>query len=175
MIIFSLLNWVKDNFILIAGVSAAGKWIWEYSQQRKFEKSKFLLERIEEFNSFEEVKVVNKLLDWNSIKIKYNEIEYKINDKILIEALITHNLKSEFNPTEVMIRNLFDFYFDKLNELIILRDCGLVDEKNLRRFLKYWISIMNGSKNSKSKILISRIENYLIFYGYTDVHKFLFK
>jgi hypothetical protein len=118
---------------------------------------------------------VNKLLDWNSIKIKYNEIEYKINDKILIEALITHNLKSEFSPTEVMIRNLFDFYFDKLNELIILRDCGLVDEKNLRRFLKYWISIMNGSKNSKSKILISRIENYLIFYGYTDVHKFLFK
>jgi len=175
MIFFSFINYIKENFILIAGVSAAGKWIWEYSQQRKFEKSKFLLEKIESFNQSEEVKVVHKLLDWNLITVKYNNIEYQIDDQILIDALITHDKKNKYSKTEVMIRGIFDFYFDQLNELIILCDCGLVDERNLRRFLKYWILILNGSKNNKSNNFSERVKNYLTFYGYHDVHKFIFK
>ena len=65
----SVLNWVVDNFVLIAGLATTLRWVWEYSQNRKFEKNKFLLERIEKFNSLPSTQKMQKLLDWNSIKI----------------------------------------------------------------------------------------------------------
>ena len=168
-----LISFIEDNFVLIAGLAAAFKWIYEYSQQRKFEKKKFLLERIEKFYESEDIKIVQKLLDWNEIKIQYDNKEYIIDDTILTEALETHDNKSSFNQTEVLIRKLFDNYFDELNELIILNDCGLVDGDNLKRFLRYWIDILNGEKKNKPKSLISAIDKYLEFYGYQELKDFI--
>ena len=169
----NIISYIEDNFVLIAGLAAAFKWIWEYSQQRKFEKSKFLLERIEKFNDIEEVKLVHKLLDWNSISIAYEGKEYVIDDEILINGLVTHNNRSKFNQTEVMLRKIFDIYFDELKELIILRDCGLIEHKDLKRFLKYYIDILNGDKKNKPNDFVTTIHNYLDFYGYEDVLEFI--
>lgn len=169
----NLTSFIEDNFVLIAGLAAAFKWIYEYSQQRKFEKNKFLLERIEKFYESEDIKIVQKLLDWNGTKIQYGNKEYIIDDTILTGALETHNNKSSFNQTEVLIRKLFDNYFDELNELVILYDCGLVDGDNLKKFLRYWIDILNGEKKNKPKSLISAIDKYLEFYGYQDVKDFI--
>lgn len=168
-----LYHYIKDNFVLIAGVFAAFKWIYEYSQSRKFEKNKFLLERIEKFNEIEEVKLVHKLLDWNEIKIQYEGIEYIVNDDILMDALKTHDTKSNFTPVEVIIRKVFDRYFDEINEFIILCDCGLIDEINLKRFLKYWIEILNGVRNSKSELFVETIDKYIEFYGYHNIIEFI--
>jgi hypothetical protein len=169
----SIISFIEDNFVLIGGLAAAFKWTYEYSQQRKFEKSKFLLERIEKFYQIEEVKLVNKLLDWNNTSIYYEDKQYVIDDEILSNALVTHDNKSKFTPTEVMIRKVFDIYFDELKELIILRDCGLIDHKNLKRFLKYWVDILNGDKKNKPKELVQTIQDYLEFYGYEDVLEFI--
>jgi hypothetical protein len=169
----NIISFIEDNFVLIGGLAAAFKWIYEYSQQRKFEKSKFLLERIEKFYQIEEVKLVNKLLDWNSITITYDGKQYVIDDEALSLALVTHDSRSKFTSTEVMIRKIFDIYFDELKELIILRDCGLIDHDNLKKFLKYWIEILNGDKKNKPKDLVQTIQNYLEFYGYEDVLEFI--
>lgn len=169
----NIMSFLEDNFVLIGGLAAAFKWIYEYSQQRKFERNKFLLERIEKFYQIEEVQLVQKLLDWNSITITYDGKEYVITDEILSNALVTHNRKSKFTPTEVMIRKIFDIYFDELKELIILRDCGLIDHTNLKRFLEYWIDILSGDKKNKPKDFIDTLHTYLDFYGYDDVLEFV--
>lgn len=169
----NLITFIQDNFVWIAGVTAAFKWTYEYAQQRKFERNKFLLDRIEKFYEIEEVQIVNKLLDWNSISITYEGKEYVINDEILENALVTHDIRSKFNPTEVMLRKIFDIYFDEIKELIILRDCDLIDHKNLKKFLAYWIETLNGNKKNKPKKLINTIHTYLDHYGYEDVLEFI--
>ena len=166
-------QWVESDFVLIAGLATSLRWVWEYSQSRKFEKNKFLLERIEKFNNLESTQKVQKILDWNSISIEINGVRVKVDDDILVESLKTHDQKSSFDGTEVYLRQIFDDYFTGITELIILSNTGLVDKRNLKKFLKYWIIILNGKKQNKPESFVKKIENYLKFYGYTEVLEFL--
>jgi hypothetical protein len=168
-----MIEYLSKNLVLITAVITAIRWLYEYSQNRKFNKNKFLLEKIQEFNNLDSIKTVNRLLDWNALKIDINGVPTLVDDTILINALITHNQRSTFNQTEVYLRGIFDEYFDEIRELIILADCGLVDRKNLKRFLKYWIEILNGTKKSKSKEFIKTIDDYLTFYDFMDVKDFI--
>jgi hypothetical protein len=171
--IHKIWQWVESDFVLIAGLATSLKWVWEYSQSRKFEKNKFLLERIEKFNNLDSTQKVQKILDWNSISIRINDVKVKVDDGILVESLKTHDLKTSFDSTEVYLRQIFDDYFTGITELIILSNTGLVDKINLKKFLKYWVDILNGEKKNKPKSFVKTIENYLKFYGYTEVLEFL--
>ena len=51
--IHKIWQWVESDFVLIAGLVTSLKWVWEYSKSRKFDKNKFLLERIEKFNNLD--------------------------------------------------------------------------------------------------------------------------
>jgi hypothetical protein len=171
--IHKIWQWVESDFVLIAGLVTSLKWVWEYSQSRKFEKNKFLLERIEKFNNLESTEKVQKILDWNSIKIEINDVSVKVDDSIILEALKTHDQKASFDSTEVYLRQIFDDYFTGITELIILSNTGLVDKRNLKKFLKYWVDILNGNKRNKPEIFVQTISNYINFYGYEEVSKFL--
>jgi hypothetical protein len=171
--IHKIWQWVESDFVLIAGLATSLKWVWEYSQSRKFEKNKFLLERIEKFNNLESTQKVQKILDWNSISIEINDVKVKVDDDILVESLKTHDQKASFDSTEVYLRQIFDDYFTGITELIILSNTGLVDKRNLKKFLKYWIIILNGAKQNKPESFVKTIENYLNFYGYAEVSEFL--
>jgi hypothetical protein len=167
------LEWITTNLVLIAGVAAAVKWIWEYSASRKFERNRFLLERIEKFNSQSSVQTAQRLLDWNKISIEINGESRVVDDSFLIEALKTHDKKDQFTLTEVYIRQVFDDYFTGISELTTLSKTGLVDSANLRRFMQYWIDILNGTKLNKPSSLIITLHEYLEFYGYSDVIEFI--
>ena len=171
--IHKIWQWVESDFVLIAGLVTSLKWVWEYSQIRKFEKNKFLLERIEKFNNLKSTEKVQKILDWNSIKIEINDVSVKVDDSIILEALKTHDQKASFDSTEVYLRQIFDDYFTGITELIILSNTGLVDKRNLKKFLKYWVDILNGNKRNKPEIFVQTISNYINFYGYEEVSKFL--
>jgi hypothetical protein len=95
--------------------------------------------------------------------------------KLNYETIETQEKKNKFNEKEVVIRKVFDRYFDELNHLIILKDCKLIDESNLRRFLKYWIDILKGEKRNKPEIVITSILQYLDYYDYKEVKKFILK
>jgi hypothetical protein len=172
-ILQNIYYYILNNFVFVTGVLAGMKWVWEYSQSRKFEKNKFLYDKISEFDDLENTKFVKKMLDWNKFKIKDGLDIHFITDDILIEALTTHDKKNQFNPTEVWIRDQFDEWLDSINELIILSECGLIDKKNLKRMLKYWIDILNGTKKVKRKEFSVQIQNYLLYYGYHDVAAFI--
>ena len=164
-----------DNSVFLLGIFTLIKAVWEYSQKRKFEKDLFLHEELNKFLNIEEIQVVHRILDWNSMKVTYQGIDYYLDDTIVLEGIKTHDKKDKFTEKEVMIRKLFDRYFDELNHLIILKDCNLIDEKNLRRFLRYWIEILKGTKKNKSDMIIISIHQYLSFYDYREVKKFIMK
>lgn len=160
---------------IIGGILAFCKWVYEYSKKNRWDKDKYLVECIKDFNSNDAVKCCEKMLDWNAVKFQYRGIIIKTDDEEVFSALLTHNIKTEFKPQEVLIRELFDSYFDELTKLIIICNCNLISEKNLIKFMGYWISILNGEKNNKPKIFIDQINQYLKYYGYTELLTFLNK
>ena len=170
-----MIEFLKNNFLYITAILTGAKWVYEYSNKLKWERNKFLLDRLEIFLSDENTKNIHLMLDWNKIKIKSDGVEYRINDDILLEALQTHDVKHTFDTNEIYIRSSFDQYFDKLNEFIILCEAGMISEKSLRSFLKYWIFILNGKKRSKSKKLVEQFSIYLDFYGYSELNNFIRK
>ena len=154
---------------LVSAVAVGLKWVLDYSETKKWEKNKFLLDRLEQFEMLDSTKKIHKMLDWNKCKIDGETIT----DEILISSLGTHNNRSTFTLTESKIRSLFDEYFDNLNKLIVLCETGLVDEKNLRIYLKYWFDIISGDKRNKPKEFITKLHSYLDFYDYDKVLTFL--
>lgn len=170
-----MIEFLKQNFLYITAIITGAKWVYEYSNKLKWDKNKFLLDRLEVFFKDKNTQNIEMVLDWNKIKIESDGVEYKINDDILFEALQTHDIKHSFDSTELYLRGAFDDYFDKLTEFIILAESGMISKKNLRKFLHYWIDILNGKKKSKSKKLVNQFSKYLEFYGYNKLKKFIEK
>lgn len=147
-------------------VIGAAKWIYEYTKKLKWERTKFLSEKMDEFLSDSEIKKVLVMLDWNSANIELDGKYIRYDDNLLMSALTTHNVKSSFSVEEKYIRTLFDNFLDKLMRFQIWIDTGLIDEKDTIRFLGYYLDIMSGKRKSKSKEFVSHLKNYMNFYGY---------
>lgn len=176
--LFGFLSWfTTENVTLIGGTLAIIKWLYETQKQRRWETNKYLIERLDEFQNKNSTITVHDILDYNSgISIQIDSDEEKeeiINDEIVIDALTTHDKKQSFTDVDVFIRDTFDEYFDNLSQLILMSECGLIDKKNLKFLLKYYIDIMNGKSNRKNDIYVLQIKNYLKFYNYDLVLKFI--
>lgn len=171
----NILNFLKENFIYITALIAALKWIYEYSQKLRWEKSKFLLEMMGEFNQIESTQFCQKALDWNAFEYEFDGIKYTITDNVLFEALQTHDKKHSFTRLEMHIRGMFDEYFDGLTEFLILSKCGLIKKGDFREFMSYWIGILNGSRKSKEGKIVLQFGVYMKFYGFDKLDVFLYK
>lgn len=159
---------------IITSVIGGLKWVYEYSNSNKWERNKFLLEKINEFESKEFITLVYKMLDWNSITIDWNGQSYLINDNILVEALKTHNIKQAFTRDETIIREIFDKYFDELNKLVVLSELKLVDKSGVESFIGYYLDILRG-KRGKNKELVDTFKKYLKYYNYNKLYKFIYE
>ena len=165
-----------DTIITVGGALAAVfKWALESSKKLKWEQNRFLLDELDKFQSLESTTVMEKLLDWNRASVTISGETIKYNDKDLYEAFSTHDVKQTFTRSEVLLRQTFDEYFDGLTRLFIMAETGLIDGDNLKKFLSYWIEILNGHRSSKSNELRKQIKNYLSFYSYDTLIKNLYE
>jgi hypothetical protein len=164
---------IEEKFTIIAGLLAAFKWVYEYTQKLSWERSRFLLDCLQDFNAKENTKKVQKILDWNLLNIEIAGNEEQIEDQILMQALQTHDIKSSYSNLEYELRGMFDEYFDDLNALVQLQKAGLIDEDRLKMFLSYWFSILNGERKNKSQAFALSVKKYMLFYGYEELYEFI--
>jgi len=165
----------EEKMTLWAGLAAAAKWVYEYTRRLSWERNRFLLERVERFRSTGCVAKVQTMLDWNGVEVEIGGRETWVDDEVLMGALQTHDVKSSFNSGEFELRGMFDEYFDGLTELVAMCRSGLVDEGNLRLFMRYWLDILAGRKRGKPARLVDQFRRYMLFYGYEDLHAFISK
>jgi hypothetical protein len=158
---------------IICALAATFKWVYEYSEKSKWERNAFLLNQIEKFRSLETTRIMEKLLDWNSIEVKIGENKILVDDKFLIDSLQTHNIKHSFTRDEAKLREIFDDYFDNITKLIFMAEVGLVDKNNLSIFLGYWFRIISGESKNKPVEFFDKLHHYLEYYGYNDLIDFL--
>lgn len=160
---------------LTASLAAAFKFTSEYSERLKFEKNKLLLDEINKHQSLNSTKVIEKILDFDNISLELNGRVIHISNELLFNSLQTHDIKQTYSDDEVLIRDLFDEYFDNLTKLLFMSKSQLVQRNNLNMFMRYWFDILSGKSNNKPDKVIQQIHTYLEFYGFIELRKFLTK
>lgn len=155
------------------GLLAAFRGVHEYVRQGRWARGKYLIERLDVFRAKESTAIVCSMLDWNSVELKVGERRITLDDYGLYAALQTHDVKNNFTDVEVEVRRLFDAFFDDLHGLVTLCRVGLVDERDLRVHLAYWVNILSGWRKSKPPALVEQFATYMEFYGYGDVLAFI--
>jgi hypothetical protein len=170
MIFFEIITKLLPIIAVLSFVKA----VWDWRKRQLWKESEFLSKEIKEFYSDEKIKIVLSLLDWNLRKIQIGEFQVKVSDKFLIESLKTHKEKSNFSTEEAYIRDLFDYFFDKLSHLNIHCENGLVSHKKLFNYLDYYLDILI-IPGRKPKELIKVFNNYLTFYDFKHVNSLLLR
>ena len=163
---------VSNLIVIIGGFIAFGKWIYEIVQNYKWERNKFLLEKLEEFRKKDNTKIFHQILDWNGSKIKINGKEFRVDDLLLITSLDLQTDREVFQTEELLIRNTIDEYFDDLTTLVFMVKVGLIDEDYFRNFMSYWFNILKGD-GRKPEIVSKKIKKYLKYYGYEELYNFM--
>lgn len=160
---------------IVGGLGAASKWVYEYSQDLKWNRNKFMLDEIDKFRSIESTKIMEKILDWNGINVDVHGTEIYVNDEILFDALQTHDVKQKYNKDEVLLRNLFDEYFDNITKLIYMCETKMISSKNFKLFMSYWLDILSSKNKNKPKKVHDQILKYLEYYRFFTLKNYLLK
>lgn len=142
--------------------------IYEYIKSIKWKKSEFLSKEVKEFFKDEDVIKVKAMLDWDVRYLEINGKEVKVTNDFLISALQTHNNKSKFTQEEAAIRDIFDNFFDKISYFSIYIDNKLVDKKEVKKYLSYYIDIIS-KPGRKSKKLVDTFTDYINYYNFNQV------
>lgn len=163
-----------SNILPIIAILTFIKAIIEYRKSQLWKESEFLTKEAKEFFNDDKIKTVLTLLDWNARKIIIDEKEVRVDDNFMIEALKTHNMKSQFTLEEAYIRDLFDNFFDKLSHFNIHCKNGLVSEKKVFNYLSYYFNILTTTER-KDYYFLKTIDNYIEYYDYINVRELLDK
>lgn len=165
---------LKDLIVPLLAILTFVKAIIEYVKVLNWKKSEFLSKEIKEFYSDDTINLVCKLLDWNARKVELNGEVVKIDDNFLESALLTHRKKAKFSENEAIIRDKFDYFFDRLSYFNIYIENNLVNEKETLRYLSYYLDILVnvGRKDEK---LVKMFNEYIEYYEFTNVKSLLDK
>lgn len=144
----------------------------EYVRGLKWKKSEFLSNEMKDFFNDTDIKKVCAVLDWNSRTIELDGKWVLITDEILIEALKTHRVRSQFTETEAKIRDLFDHFFDQLSYFSIYIDNGLITKSGTNSYLSYYLDII-GKPGRKPKELLDVFNEYIEYYDFIKVKKLI--
>lgn len=142
--------------------------IYEYIKSIKWKKSEFLSKEVKDFFKDEDVIKVKAMLDWDVRYLEINGKEVKVTNDFLISALQTHNNKNKFTQEEAAIRDIFDNFFDKISYFSIYIDNKLVDKKEVKKYLSYYIDIIS-KPGRKSKKLVDTFTDYINYYNFNQV------
>ncbi len=158
------------------------KGIYEYTKAQKWKKAEFVSKEIKEFNSDFDMKRAMILLDWtaNELELKVNELGAKnklsFTDELIVSSLQTHKERDRFSEEEVVIKCVFDAFFDRLILFDHYLEAGLIQAKDIKPYLNYWIAILADPQNNrKSKEVRTQIWEYMDEYGYGRLRLFCAK
>lgn len=157
-------------------VILAVKAIDEYRRTQKWKKAEFVSKEVKEFLIDFNIKRALLLLDWNSndLPIAKEEIIGKdkiyFTDDLITSALKTHLAVSGFTDEEVIIKSIFDVFFDRLSMFYKYIETGLINANDIKPYIIYWVKIFaDNSSERKPAALKLQLWEYLEVYQYNDV------
>lgn len=165
-----LAEWVKivGAFVVFwIGLTRYRRGLDQYRDAQTWKRSEFLANQIRDFEGDQRIHATLLMLDWSRRHIplvsnRTGEIRYPVvGEATLLRALLPSTPSGGFSGVEASIRDAFDRFFDALGRLENFIELGLVDEKQVRQYIGYWLESIATDRPQHGAKLPVLIQLYL--------------
>ena len=163
-----------EKIVPIVAILTLVKAIYEYTKSQKWKKSEILTREIKEFFNDPRIKSFCQILDWNYREVEIDGEKILIYDDLLCNALSTHNDKPNFSRDEAKIRDLFDYFLDRLSYFNFYINNDLVNEDEVFGYLSYYLDIMTKDGRKPKEVIMS-FNLYIDYYNFNNVKDLIVK
>jgi hypothetical protein len=150
----------------------------QYRKTQRWKRAEWVAQEMKDFFADASVKTALQLLDWGSRRAELfpgraepEERFVKVGDDDLAEALADHsNRPGGFTPTEAALRDLFDYFLDRLERINSFVEAGLVSLGDVRPYLDYWAGHVVSARKDDPKVdRLVQLRRYIRRYGFAGV------
>ncbi|MCB0397315.1 MAG: hypothetical protein KDD36_11705 [Flavobacteriales bacterium] len=152
------------------------KGIYEYARAQQWKKAELVSREVKEFLADFNVKRALVLLDWNANHLALDKDEMpgnttmKFDDALIESALRTHKECQKFTHEEVIIKEIFDHFLDRLTMFENYIESGLINARDLKPYLNYWIRILADPRSDRKPASTrKKMWVYIDEYGFDKV------
>jgi hypothetical protein len=173
----SFLNTNKDSLATIGLIVGGGFALWRWAVDQRWRRVQYAQQLLKEFFTNANTKLALRMLD------AVGEMELPpasadgenqtitLDEKMLIESLLTLDQQPTFNEPHFTIRMIFDQFFTDLSMFQHHIDAKLIKQKDVRPYLEYWIKGINGYGQIYTVELARQMNAFLVSFGYSAVLK----
>jgi hypothetical protein len=124
---------------------------------------------VKEFLQKETTKKAFEILDVEGEVVEFGSATIEITDDFLIGAISTFDQKKNNSEMELVVRGILDEFFDDLSIFQSHVEAGLIELKDIKPYLEYWIRELTGRGRLCGKSFAEQTLKYLRFFGYNRV------
>jgi hypothetical protein len=186
---------IVSFFGFIGAISAFTFAIYQYKKSEKWKRMEFVAKEVKEFEADPQIQNALLMIDWGVRKInlflvsnpKDSDLRTVTRD-VQWRSLLPHPIKQTFpeyqaepkiNPVhlgftedEAKIRDTYDFFLTRLDRLSTFIKARLIDSKELKPFIDYWIDAITTTEGLKKDAAWKcALLTYISYYKYTGVNE----
>ena len=150
--------------------------LWQYWSGQRWKRAEFVAEEVRRFREQPGVRSAIMMLDYNRRKVELFAFEerpadrvYDVNDELVKAALEDVDRESrEQERVEDAIRDCFDQLLDGFERFELFIRAGLVTQKQLEPYLKYWAEQLVASYSNKPNEIVELSRKYIRKYYFDE-------
>jgi hypothetical protein len=165
----------KELLTLILATAGGVFALWRWTIDQKWRRVqhaqslvKNFLEKKNTIKAFEILDTTGKVECTSNYDSKMEDT-IDVTDEFLIGALSTFDQKDENDDKEVIIRDIFDSYFDELSTFQSHIETGLITLQDIQPYLEYWMLQLTGRGRIRSPAFGQQAGKYLSYFEYKRV------
>lgn len=171
------------NAITIVGAGVAFfVGLFQYRKAQRWKKSEWVAQEMQSFFGDHTVNCALKMLDWGNRSIElypHRESEKDrfvfVDDHFLADALSWHKKHGPFTDVQIILRDVFDHFLDRLERINSFVETKLISIDDLRPYLVYFAeNIMFAAENDPEVNRLVKLRKYIEYYRFNGVDS-LFK
>jgi len=167
------------KFLALLGASIAFVvGLLQYRKTQRWKRAEWVAQEMKDFFADPSVKTALQLLDWGSRRVELfpnlanSEDRFvTVRDDDLAKALAHHSDRPEgFTPAEAALRDLFDYFLDRLERIHSFLDAGLVSLGDIRPYLNYWAGHVIAARIGDPHVdRLVQLRRYIRHYNFSGV------
>ena len=150
--------------------------LWRWMVDQRWRRVPYAQSRIKEFRekkntikAFEILDLVDEELEFEPLNNSGNAEKIAITDEFLVGALSTFDQKEVNDDKEVIVRRIFDEFFEDLGNFQSDIDAKLIKAEDIKPYLEYWMGELTGRGLIYNAKFAKQVARYLAFFKYTRV------
>lgn len=147
---------ILPQLAVAAGLFAFFNGLWQYRDAQKWKRNEFIVKEITEYEKNQFVINAQAVLDSSGQTVQLPPKDAAgflpfmfVDNNTLTGILSTPNPTQPLTKSEGRIRDSFDIFLSNLEKFNHYLNTGLVKQREVEFYLRYWLRIMGDKNNSK--------------------------